>query len=76
MFQLSPADGLTMTDQQNDSEGQHTGSQDPRRERLKQALRENLKRRKSQIRERDKLTAPPSTRHEAALDDGSGDRGE
>ena len=65
-----------MTDQQDDSEGPDVAAQDPRRERLKQALRENLKRRKFQIRERNKLTLPPSTRHETALNDRSGDEGE
>jgi hypothetical protein len=72
----SAVDDLTMTDQQDDSEGPDVAAQDPRRERLKQALRENLKRRKFQIRERSKLTLPPSTRHETALNDRSGDEGE
>jgi hypothetical protein len=40
---------------------------------LKQALRENLKRRKSQIRERGKLTPAPSACHETALDRDSGE---
>ena len=65
-----------MTDRQDDSEGPDVAAQDPRRERLKQALRENLKRRKSQIRERGKPTSAPSTRHETALDENSGDGGE
>jgi hypothetical protein len=62
-----------MTDQQDDSERADVAAQDPRRERLKQALRENLKRRKSQIRERGKLAPTPSTGHETALDEKSGD---
>jgi len=60
-----------MSDQQDDSDD--VAAQDPRRERLKQALRENLKRRKSQIRERGKRPAAPSSRHEAALDGKSAD---
>ena len=61
--------------------------QDSRHERLKLALRNNLKRRKSQARERDdkernskargKMTDAPSNHHEDALDDDTGrDRGE
>jgi hypothetical protein len=67
------ADNPTMTDQQDDRERPALAAQDPRRERLKQALRENLKRRKSQIRERGKLPPAPSTRHEAGLDGTSAD---
>jgi hypothetical protein len=66
-------DDLMMTDQQDDSKGPEVAAQDPRRERLKRALRENLKRRKSQIRERGKPAPAPSTRHEAALDESSAD---
>ena len=62
-----------MADQNDDSEQPGSRSQQARRERLKQALRDNLKRRKSQIRERGKLPPAPSTRHEGALDDGAGD---
>ena len=65
-----------MTDQQDDSERPDVAAQDPRRERLKQALRENLKRRKSQIRERSKPTAAPSTLHETLLDETSADEDE
>jgi len=51
--------------------------QDSRHERLKLALRDNLKRRKSQARERnsqtrDKGTEAPSNDHEDALDDEAG----
>jgi hypothetical protein len=46
---------------------------DSRQDRLKSALRENLKRRKSQARERDeqrnKTTSAPSNDHEDVLDD-------
>jgi hypothetical protein len=50
---------------------------DSRHERLKLALRDNLKRRKSQARERnsqtrDKGTEAPSNDHEDALDDEAG----
>ena len=43
-----------------------------RQERLKQALRENLKRRKAQARDRRHGEAAPSNLHEAGLD-GAGD---
>jgi hypothetical protein len=43
---------------------------DPRRDRLKQALRENLKRRKSQARGRDDLSATPSQGDDASPHDG------
>jgi hypothetical protein len=56
--------------------------QDSRHERLKLALRDNLKRRKSQARERDdkersdkarrKMTDAPSNHHEDGLDDDTG----
>jgi len=62
-----------MTDQSDDSERPGSPAQQARRERLKQALRDNLKRRKSQIRERGKLPPARSTRHDGALDDRTGD---
>jgi hypothetical protein len=40
-----------------------------RQQRLKLALRDNLKRRKSQARERGKMHAAPSSDHEDTLDD-------
>ena len=43
-----------------------------RHDRLKLALRENLKRRKAQARERGKMTTAPSTEHEASLDEDAG----
>jgi hypothetical protein len=50
--------------------------QDSRHERLKLALRDNLKRRKSQARQRGKMTDAPSNDREDALDDETGgDRG-
>jgi hypothetical protein len=45
---------------------------DPRRDRLKLALRENLKRRKSQARGRSDAT--PSETADASLDDASGEK--
>ena len=46
---------------------------DSRQERLKLALRENLKRRKSQARGRSEEAAAPSETREASLDDAGGD---
>ena len=46
-----------------------TPAKGSRQDRLKQALRENLKRRKAQMRERSDPGAEPSNLHEAALDD-------
>jgi hypothetical protein len=45
---------------------------DPRQDRLKQALRENLKRRKSQARGRSDVTDASSNRDEASPHDGIG----
>jgi hypothetical protein len=42
---------------------------EPRQERLKLALRDNLRRRKSQARERGKMRAQPSNDHGNVLDD-------
>jgi hypothetical protein len=47
-------------------------AKDPRQDRLKLALRENLKRRKSQARGRDDFTAAPSNADDAAPHDFSG----
>ena len=44
---------------------------DPRQDRLKRALRENLKRRKSQARERSEAAAAPREDPGASLHDGS-----
>jgi hypothetical protein len=46
--------------------------QDQRQDRLKQALRENLKRRKSQARGRDDLAAPSNNVDASPYDDGTG----
>jgi hypothetical protein len=47
---------------------------DSRRDRLKQALRENLKRRKSQARGRSDIDAASSESAGASLDDASGEK--
>jgi hypothetical protein len=49
---------------------------DTRQQRLKQALRENLKRRKAQARQRKPGEAAPLGLHETALDDDPGKRDE
>jgi len=62
-----------MTDDRVKRESQTgTPAKNPRRDRLKQALRENLKRRKSQARGRSDATAAPSNPDDAAPHDGSG----
>jgi hypothetical protein len=48
------------------------GAKDSRQDRLKLALRENLKRRKSQARGRDDVAASSSGHTDAALDDANG----
>ena len=64
-----------MTDDQAKREGKAgTDVRDPRRDRLKAALRENLKRRKSQARGRDDLGAAPSEPADASLDDAGGEK--
>jgi hypothetical protein len=52
-----------MNDETDKREGKNP-NQDPRQDRLKLALRENLKRRKSQARGRSGVTAAPSERDE------------
>jgi hypothetical protein len=49
---------------------------DARQQRLKQALRENLKRRKAQARQRKPGEAAPTSLHDAALDNDAGERDE
>ena len=46
-------------------------AKDPRRDRLKLALRENLKRRKSQARGRGDVTIAPSNTYKVSLDEDS-----
>jgi hypothetical protein len=58
-------------------DGQTKGQvKDARQERLKQALRDNLKRRKAQARQRGTNEPAPSNLHEAALAKDAGDRDE
>jgi len=61
-----------MTDKKNKGEDQ-AARKDPRQDRLKLALRENLKRRKSQARERSRAGAP-SNDHEIPLEGEAGDK--
>ena len=57
-----------MIDERDEREEQSSaGAKDSRQDRLRLALRENLKRRKSQARERDKMTVEPSQHDEAVL---------
>ncbi len=57
-----------MQDEEDKSIG--PSDKDSRRDRLKLALRENLKRRKAQARGRDDAAAAPSAGAKASLDDG------
>jgi hypothetical protein len=66
-------DGLTMTDDAPEGEEQtETGSKNAARQRLKQALRENLRRRKAQARGRGEIAAASSNRDEPSPHPGSG----
>ena len=56
---------LTMNDEPDKGESKNS-KQDPRQDRLKLALRENLKRRKSQARGRSEAAIAPSERDEAS----------
>jgi hypothetical protein len=58
----------------DEAKDQAKGQKDARHERLKQALRENLKRRKAQARQRKPGEPPPSNLHEAALPKDTGER--
>jgi hypothetical protein len=63
----------TMTDQKDKRESQtDAASGNPRQERLKRALRENLKRRKSQARGRSDPGSAPSNDDHVLPYDGSG----
>ncbi|MEH2494887.1 hypothetical protein V1294_001366 [Bradyrhizobium sp. AZCC 1678] len=67
-------DGLTMKDNQDRAAGKSdSGVKDSRRDRLKLALRENLKRRKSQARGRSDGGAS-SENADDSLDDASGEK--
>ena len=67
-------DGLTMTGDQDRAAGKNDAEvKDSRRDRLKLALRENLKRRKSQARGRSD-TGASSENADASLNDASGEK--
>jgi hypothetical protein len=69
--------GLAMADEADGERRQGVGpAQGARQERLKLALRENLKRRKFQARERGKATETPSSEHETCPDGELGKRGD
>jgi hypothetical protein len=67
------SDGSTMKDG-NDKRGGQSGrpQQNPRQDRLRLALRENLKRRKSQARGRDDVAVAPSNADDASPHDDGG----
>jgi hypothetical protein len=65
-----------MTDETGESGRQQPREKASRQDRLKSALRENLKRRKTQARERSKLTEASPEGHEACLDGQLGRRGD
>jgi hypothetical protein len=74
MIQSGIFNGSTMQDDQDKREGTAGPlAKDSRKDRLKQKLRENLKRRKSQARGRNDLAAAPSGNADACLDD-AGDK--
>ena len=67
--------GRTMKgDQGRDTEKSGADVKDSRRDRLKLALRENLKRRKSQARGRGDIDAASSESDAASLDDAGGEK--
>lgn len=71
-FDQGVFDKPTMKDNQDRTLGKFSAdSKDSRRDRLKLALRENLKRRKAQARGRD---AGPSESADASLDDAGGEK--
>jgi hypothetical protein len=63
-----------MKDDQVKPEKTGAGAKDLRQHRLKAALRENLKRRKSQARGRGDIDAASSETAAASLDDASGEK--
>jgi len=65
-----------MTNETGESERQKLREKDSRQDRLKSALRENLKRRKTQARERGKVGGAASTDGEASPDGEVGKRGD
>ncbi len=73
-FEASIRNGFMMTDEGDRPEGRagRPAQGDARRDRLKEALRENLRRRKSQARGRGDIAASPSAGGIAAPHDGGG----
>jgi hypothetical protein len=68
--------GSIMQHDQDNREGTAAApAKDSRKDRLKQKLRENLKRRKSQAKERNDLAAAPSGNADAFLDDAGDEPG-
>jgi hypothetical protein len=65
----------TMDDRQGKGQGKGHGN-DARQQRLKQALRDNLRRRKAQTRERGEGKPARSNLHEAAIAKDAGERDE
>ncbi len=66
-----------MKDDKARGEGQNrAAAKNPRQDRLKLALRENLKRRKSQARGRGDMAAAPSHGNDVSPHDDSGDKPE
>jgi hypothetical protein len=65
-----------MTDETDESERQKPREKGPRQDRLKLALRENLKRRKTQARERGKMAEASSADDETCLHGQVGKRGD
>jgi hypothetical protein len=61
-----------MKDDKDRREGQSRATKNPRQDRLKLALRENLKRRKSQARGRSDGAVAPTDQDDASPHDGSG----
>jgi len=75
LFRSREVDGLAMTGEQGKGAGKAGADvKDSRRDRLKLALRENLKRRKSQARGRSDADAASSGSPDFPLDDASGEK--
>jgi hypothetical protein len=69
-------EGMTMADETDEGGRQKPREKDPRQDRLKLALRENLKRRKNQARERGKKAEASSGDDETCLHGQVGRRGD
>jgi hypothetical protein len=64
--------GILMAQDSGKSDSGKSDGKTTRQDRLKLALRENLRRRKAQARERGKMTDSPSTGHETSLHEEAG----